>query len=180
MRVSSRRANGFTLVEVVVALALSGIVLLGARMLLSELADGERRMTESAAVVEADANGERLLRTLLGRLDMGASEQVRFGGTPNIVRFTTWCDVPAGWLERCDVELAIETRGDSGTLVARFRDGSVVPLRQGFHSGAFRYLNSPANGGEWFHRWGTGVAAPLALGVILDRDTLIVRIGERG
>jgi hypothetical protein len=149
-------------------------------MLLGELADGERRITESAAAVEADANGERLLRTLLGRLDMGASEQLRFGGTPDVAHFTSWCDVPSGWLERCDVELAIETKGDSGTLVARFADGSVIPLVRGFRRGALRYLNTPANGGEWFESWGAGATAPLALGVILDRDTLIVRIGERG
>ena len=170
---------GFALIEVVVALALGGVVLLGARMLLGELADGERRMAESAAVVEADANGERLLRTLLGRLDMGASDQLRFGGTPNLVRFSSWCDVPSGWLERCGVELTIEAKGDSGALVVRFNDGSEIPLRRGFRSGTLRYLNTPANGGEWFRSWGTGVTAPLALGIILDGDTLIVRIGER-
>ena len=81
MRASSGRPDGFTLIEVVVALALSGIVLLGARMLLSELADGERRIAESTAVVEAKANGERLLRALLGRVDPGAFEQLRFGVT---------------------------------------------------------------------------------------------------
>ena len=114
MRASRRHSRGFTLIEVVIALTLSGIVLLGARALLSELADGERRITESAAIVQADANGERLLRTLLGRVDMGSSEQLRFGGTPTGARFTSWCDVPSGWIERCDVELAIEAM--SGTV----------------------------------------------------------------
>ena len=180
MRASRRHSGGFTLIEVVIALALSGIVLLGARTLLSEMADNERRIAESAAVAEADANGERLLRTLLGRLDMGESEQLRFGGTPTNARFTSWCDVPSGWLERCEVELAIEARGNGGSLVARFGDGSVIPLVRGFRHGALRYLNTPANGGEWFQSWGTGVTAPLAISVILDRDTLIVRIGERG
>ena len=41
-------------------------------------------------------------------------------------------------------------------------------------------LNNPLGGGQWFRVWGYGTTAPLAVGVITDADTLIVRIGERG
>ena len=180
MRAGRHARHGFTLLEVVIALALGGVVILGAHALLDALADAAQRLPQDAAVSDRDENGERLLRALVGRLEVGTSLVTQFSGEPTAARFTTWCDVSSGWLERCDVVLAIETEGDSGTLVARFGNGSTIPLRRGFHRGALRYLNSPANGGEWFHSWGTGVTAPLALGIILDRDTLIVRVGERG
>ncbi|MGH7620912.1 MAG: hypothetical protein ACREMU_01100, partial [Gemmatimonadaceae bacterium] len=58
-------------------------------------------------------------------------------------------------------------------------NGSVV-VRDSVRSGALRYLTRVSGGGEWIRVWGAGITAPLAIGVILDADTLIVPIGERG
>ena len=77
-------------------------------------------------------------------------------------------------------------------LVAHLPEGQSRVLARGFRQGELRYLNSAASGGQWFRQWGRGITAPLAIGVILERDaagaitgdrsvdTLIVRIGERG
>jgi prepilin-type N-terminal cleavage/methylation domain-containing protein len=177
--VSLRR--GFTLIELVVALFVSGIVLLGARLILESLGATEGRMREVAERADRVANGDRLLRTLFARLEVGTDEAREFGGDERVARFTTWCDVPAGWLERCQAEVAIDTAtGGGAALVARLSTGERVVLRQGFQAGALRYLNTPAGGGQWFRVWGHGITAPLAIGVITDADTLIVRIGERG
>jgi prepilin-type N-terminal cleavage/methylation domain-containing protein len=179
-RHDGRRRAGFTLVEVLVALALAGVVLLGARTLLEHLADETHGVTQRAASADAIANGERLLRTLAGRLEVGTAESGPFSGTSEAAHFTSWCEVPQGWLERCDVTIALEQLAGEFALVARLDDAPPLVLRRGFASGALRYLNSAAQGGQWFRSWGTGITAPLALGVILDRDTLIIRIGERG
>jgi hypothetical protein len=54
----------------------------------------------------------------------------------------------------------------------------------GFSAGAFRYLESAAAGGQWFQRWGTGITAPLGIGVVVEQehavDTMLIRIGPRG
>lgn len=167
--------RGFTLLELVVALFVSGIVLVGSRLILESLSATEQREREAAATADRRANGERLLRTLLSRLEVGTDDAKEFGGDDWSARFTTWCDVPAGWLERCQAELTMDT-----VLAVRLSTGERVVLRRGFQAGALRYLNTPAGGGQWFRVWGHGITAPLAIAVIADTDTMIVRIGERG
>ena len=175
-----RGRRGFTLIELVVALFVSGVVMLGARLIMESLANAEDQLRADAARGDASANGERLLRTLFARLEVGTDQSREFGGDERATRFTTWCDVPTGWLERCEAEVAFDTAAGGPALVARLSTGERVVLRRGFDSGALRYLNAPAGGGQWFRVWGHGITAPLAIGVITDGDTMIVRIGERG
>jgi prepilin-type N-terminal cleavage/methylation domain-containing protein len=175
----SRR--GFALMELIVAITLSGIVLLGVRALWESLAGSVDRMRVRASTEAESANGERLLRSLVGRLEVGTEQSHEFAGDERQATFTTWCDMPAGWQERCDAMLVIEPdTGDAAQLVARLSTGETIALKRGFHSGVLRYLNDPVGGGIWFRIWGHGITAPLAIGVIIDGDTAIVRIGERG
>jgi hypothetical protein len=160
---------------------LSGVVLLGARALWESLAGSVDRLRTQATADARDMNGERLLRSLVARLEVGTDQSSEFAGDERHTTFTTWCDVPAGWRERCAADLAIEP--DSGMtlrLVARLSTGDVIALQRGFSAGTLRYLNDPVGGGVWFRIWGHGITAPLAIGVITDGDTAIVRIGERG
>lgn len=179
----SRR--GFTLVEVLVALALSGLVLLSAHALLSGVGDRAHALALGADTLTARVTGARTLRLLVGQLEVGTPASGPFAGAPGEVSFTSWCDMPAGWQERCAVTLDFEAANGVPALVARVNQGTTPQvLVRGFRAGAFRYLASAADGGRWFERWGTAITAPVALGVVLDQgtriDTLVVRIGERG
>ena len=62
----------------------------------------------------------------------------------------------------------------------RTSKGAALVVRDRIAIGEFRYLTTVTGGGEWIRVWGAGITAPLAIGVILDSDTLIVPIGERG
>ena len=176
--------SGLTLLELIVALALGGMILAGAHAVLATLTGEVDDIRARAGQADAVANGEFLLRALVGRVEAGTPEAVPFVGTPERTRFTSWCEVPAGLLERCTVTLAIDTAGGTRSLVAVLNGRRASTLLPGASPVAFRYLNSAANGGQWFREWGAGISAPLALGVLLDRgergDTLIVRIGSRG
>jgi prepilin-type N-terminal cleavage/methylation domain-containing protein len=175
------RTRGFTLIELMVAIMLTGIVLLGARALWESLAVSVDRLQSQATADVRDMNGERLLRSLLGRLEVGTDQSSEFAGDEQHTTFTTWCDMPAGWQERCDVVLGIEPDSSAGLrLVARLSTGDVIALQRGFSTGTLRYLNDPIGRGVWFRIWGHGITAPLAIGVITDGDTAIVPIGERG
>lgn len=174
------RRSGFTLVEVMVALLVSAVVLLGARALMEALADHAQDISRAATAADRDANAERTLRALAERLEVGTAPGTEFSGDPSTARFTSWCEVPAGWLERCEVSLSIARDADGYALIARTSVGDAIRIRSGFHAGTIRYLDSPAAGGTWIRVWGEGITAPIALGVIIDRDTIIVRIGERG
>lgn len=193
----TRRPAGFTLLEMVIALALGGVVLLGVRLISTQLADTARRLDEVAAASDRTANGERLLRALVGRMEIGTSDEATFGGDEREARFTSWCEVPAGWLERCQVALTVLPTGDA-RLAASMATGRVedaAVLVRGFGAAELRYLSDAGAGGTWFRSWGRGITAPLAIGIVLHRDTtvleavtgrrrtgdtLIVRIGERG
>jgi prepilin-type N-terminal cleavage/methylation domain-containing protein len=173
-----RRA--FTLVELLVTIVLVGLVLAGARAILEQMSDTAHRIAAGAESADRGGNADRVLRSLLGRLELGLEEGRRFAGNERTLRFSTWCDTPAGWQERCRVTIGIDTLGGAGVLAASLSTGELLVLRRGFRRGQLRYLSDPGSGGVWFRDWGTSVTAPVALGLVLDADTLIVRIGERG
>ncbi len=119
---------------------------------------------------------------MAGRLELGRRDgaDLRFEGQPEGARFHSWCEVPDGWLERCEVSLGLIEVEGAPVLALRMGDGDPVALRRGFAAGEILYLRSAGGGGEWVKRWGASITAPIALGVVLDGDTAIVRIGERG
>ncbi|HKV50231.1 MAG TPA: prepilin-type N-terminal cleavage/methylation domain-containing protein [Gemmatimonadaceae bacterium] len=178
------RRSGFTLIEVLVALVVGAIVLAGAHQVLAILTDQAHALTRRAAEGDREANGERTLRALVGQLELGSPGTIPFSGTPDTVRFSSWCEAPAGWLERCPVTLSFAADGDHETLRAEVGAQPPLELVSGFRRGTFRYLESAAAGGQWFQQWGTGITAPLGIGVVLVRDhsvdTMLVRIGPRG
>lgn len=180
MRPDRAARGGFTLVELMVALVVSAIVVLGARMLLEQLGESAHRTVAAATRADRAANGERLLRDLAGRLEIGTSDAMRFSGEPAAASFSSWCDVASGWQERCAVTLVARAEGNRFALVASFASGDSVMLLVRDAPIELRYLDDPRAGGRWFTSWGAGITAPLALAVIAGADTMIVRIGERG
>lgn len=177
------RRDGFTLIEVIVALLIGSIVLFGAHAMLAALSDRARALTVAGIDADRTANGVEELRALVSRLDVGTPGTRPFSGDAQQVRFSTWCDVPSGWLERCDVTLHFDSTGANAGLVLTQGPESIV-LVQGFVRGSFRYLASAAGGGEWVEQWGASVTAPLGIGVIRQdaarTDTVILGIGPRG
>lgn len=179
-RARSRRGKGFSLLEVVVAIAIGGMVIIGAQHLVDTLANQADHFTEQTAVDTERANGERQLRELVGQLQVGSPGTAPFFGDSASARFSTWCGTAAGWLEQCTVTVSIAAMDEAPAVIADLPNMRRLVLARGFSHGAFRYLETAAGGGEWVTRWGPGSRAPIALGVVLDTDTVIVRVGDRG
>lgn len=177
-----RRRAGFTLVEVMVAVVVMGVVLVGARAMLGQVADDAERIAAAAKEADREANAEALLRTIAGRLEVSAvpGSEAGFEGQPHGARFRSWCEVPDGWLERCDVSLGFIELEGRPALAMRLSTGEMVPLRRGFARGEMLYLRDAGNGGAWIRVWGASITPPVALGLVVDGDTSIIRIGERG
>jgi prepilin-type N-terminal cleavage/methylation domain-containing protein len=174
---------GFTLVELLVALVVGGVAILGARAVLAALGDQAERVSEAAASSDRTANGERTLRALVGNLEIGTTPDVSFGGDERQVQFTTSCPTASGWQERCAVRLvALSPDSLTGKAIVAgiLPTGEILPLLTGVTGPRFRYLRDAGNGGTWFRTWGNGITAPIAVGIVTERDTLILRIGERG
>jgi prepilin-type N-terminal cleavage/methylation domain-containing protein len=176
------KRRGFTVVEVLVALAVGAVIVLGARLMLEGVADGTHRVTRQAQRTDRDANAERVVRAVVAALEVSESEGRTFGGDERGAHFTSWCDTPGGWQELCPATLAIRLESGAGasSLVLTLPGGAPLPIRTGFTYGELRYLADPRDDGEWFTSWEAGISVPVAIGAILDRDTLIFKVGVRG
>lgn len=172
--------GGFTLIEVVVALSLSAMLLLGARALFEQLGGHAEAMVEAAAAADRDANADAVLRARVGAAEASPDPARPFDGTADGARFHAWCETAAGWMERCRVTLGFIHAGQAPVLAVATDDGEPVVIRRGFRAGRLIYLRDAGNGGAWTRGWSSTVQPPLAVGVVIDGDTAILRIGERG
>jgi len=174
--------KAFTLIEIVVAITVGAMILLGASGVMNQLADAARRLHLYAAATDRAANRERDLRELLANVEVGTPGSQPFVGNADSATFSSWCHTPGGWLERCSVILSIEcmetTPGSaSQSLVVHVGARRDVVMTRYARSARLRYLNGAADGGQWYVQWTAGIRAPLAIGVIMDRDTTFVRVG---
>jgi prepilin-type N-terminal cleavage/methylation domain-containing protein len=176
----TRDRGGFTIIELLVALLVGAMVVLAARLMLEGVADDARRIARFAEHSDHDANAERALRSTVESLDVGTVGVRSFEGDERAVRFTSWCARPGGWQERCDVTLSITGDSAAATLVLALPGDKPLNVRSGARHGELCYLADAHDGGRWVRRWGAGLGVPLAIGAILDADTLVLRIGERG
>jgi prepilin-type N-terminal cleavage/methylation domain-containing protein len=171
---------GFTLIELLVALLVGAMIVLGARLMLEGVADDAHRVTSVAQRADNEANAERLLRSTVAAIDVSGSGVQAFDGDARAARFSSWCARPAGWQERCAVTLTIT--GDSGAtaLMLTLGGGAPLEIRAGSRHGELLYLADVRDGGHWVSSWNTGLTAPIAIGAVIDADTLVLAIGERG
>jgi prepilin-type N-terminal cleavage/methylation domain-containing protein len=172
--------GGFTLIEVVVALTLSAMLMLGARALFEQLGAHAEALVGAAGDADREANGDALVRALVGAAETSPEPERRFEGTADGARFHTWCESPAGWLERCAATLGFVRADTARVLAVEAGATDPVVLRRGFGDGRLIYLRGASDGGSWVRSWSSAVSTPLAVGVVVDGDTAILRIGERG
>jgi hypothetical protein len=172
--------RGLTLVELLLGLALGGQVLLAAWLLVAGITDASAR---NASVHRGSDSTQLAMRTLAGlvrRVEVGTDSQATFEGGPDAMRFTSWCEAARGWLERCRVTLEITSTGPERAVRLHLNGGVPVALRPVHASAALWYLEDPGNGGRLLSRWGARLTAPQAVLLIVDGDSVVLRLGERG
>jgi prepilin-type N-terminal cleavage/methylation domain-containing protein len=182
-----RRESGFTLVEVLTALAIAGAVVLVAHQLYTAVADGGRQLRSAQRGLDREANGRRWLKAAFLSLEVGQVPGESFDGDGDRMRFSAWQMTPGGWFERRRIELG---RTDD-RLVATLEDGQVW-LADGVAHVAFDYLLEPGADTHWVRQWTSPVSVPMAvrMRIVRDRaigddgrpatDTLLFLIKERG
>lgn len=176
------RRGGLTLIEVLIALAISAMIVVAARFMVEGLSDGARRLRTASLELDREANGIGVARALAGRLETGSPGRT-FHGDPTQSAFSSYCEVPEGWLESCRVTLTVQRLGDSTALRALLessRRTETIELARRAGPLTLRYLLSAEAGGQWILIWEGGLTAPLAIGVVSPTDTLLLRIGVRG
>lgn len=170
--------SGFTLLELMMVLALVGLVLATSRMLFSQVLSTNAAIAAEATNADARAAGARTLRSLLRNADVTADSAGRFSGDGHVAKFTTRCPTNGGWLEPCRVTLTLTPLGDSSTIVAQLPSGEAVPLLTMYGVGELRYLDRAARDTTWLVTWGTSIVLPTAVAIVIGRDTLMLPAGD--
>ena len=173
--------SGFTLIEVLVALIVSGMVVAAAAGFLSSLGDRAEAIDRAARQVDRQANADRLLQQVVANIDAGADSTPGLVGNEAAASVQTWCETTRGWLDRCTAQLRFERHDDGLVLRLQLRgaDSAAIDIRRGLTTGRLRYLMNAEASGTWTDSWAK-LGPPEAVAVILDADTLLlpIRSGE--
>ncbi len=173
-----KRREGFTLIEVIVAITIAGVVVTAAYRIFTGVADGARAVAVARESLDHDANARRWLKATF------LSLEPPFEGRTERVSFTSWQLQAGGWLEPKPVVLIRD--GDRFVLRS---PGSSLDLGRGVSGVAFDYLLDPGADSKWVREWISPVSAPLAIRLRIAGcgrrdvgcvDTLLFLVKERG
>jgi prepilin-type N-terminal cleavage/methylation domain-containing protein len=163
----------FTLIEVIVALAITGIILGGAAALVGAMLDTERGIRARTEAAVGASNGERLLVELAGNLLPSEGEEIALAGTRSSVAFRSRCVRGGGWSAACSVQVVLQ---DQRIALQRSGEATIdLPIRD---PRGFLYLAESAGGGTWVPAWESSVP-PKAIGLLASTDTIILPVGIR-
>jgi prepilin-type N-terminal cleavage/methylation domain-containing protein len=170
--VSRPRHAGFTILELMVALALSVLMLLAGRSTMEQVAGAGETIRIDATIVDSARTRAQYLRTIIRSIEPDTS--IKFVGDSRDTRFATWCTGEEQIRKRCMVTLTVDS------LVTLAEPARTLVVVRDRVPGVLRYLGDSRNGGAWYRSWGPGNILPLAIGIVFRTDTTVFRIGDRG
>jgi prepilin-type N-terminal cleavage/methylation domain-containing protein len=186
-RLRERRARrGVTLLELIIALAIAGLAMLGCVMLLDQLNDSHERIVRDRAADATGGNEDRMLRRFLADAHTTTDTAERFRGDEHNASYLTLCDTPSGWPENCRVTLSLDSLRDSSVIVAEAKREEHLDdhleehfeLRRIAGSATFRYLDLSSRDSSWVRQWATSIALPGAIALVVGGDTTILPLGS--
>lgn len=183
MNRAPKARNGFTLVEVLTALVITGVVALLAHQLVGVCVDSVHALARNRSAEDRTENARRWLRAAFLSLEAGGGWGA-FEGLADQVSFTTWLEQPGGWFSPTRVTL----RAMDGTLEARGGRGAAIALADSVTDLGIDYLLETGANTRWARGWLSPISAPLAVRFRITRqnsgreivDTLLCLIKERG
>ncbi len=173
-----RRREGFTLIEVMVAMVVGAVVIMAAHRIFTGVADGARAVAVARESLDRNANARRWLKATF------LSLEPPFEGRANRASFTSWQLVPDGWFEQTPTQLVFENHYFVGVTGAER-----LQLADSVSDVAFDYLLDPGADTKWVREWISPVSAPLAVRLRIAGcgrrdagcvDTLLFLVKQRG
>ncbi|MDH4131510.1 MAG: prepilin-type N-terminal cleavage/methylation domain-containing protein [Gemmatimonadota bacterium] len=175
--------SGFTLIEVLVAILVTGLVALIGHQLVAGALLATREAAVTRTALDRERNAHRWLAAAFRTLEVGG-EAGPFEGAPDRVRFDAWLPRAEGWSERATITLGMGREA----FIASASNADPLVLRDSVTAVAFDYLLEPGATTRWVRTWVSPVSAPLAVRLRISRpslggetvDTLLLLIGPRG
>lgn len=173
-----RPDRGFTLIELVTAIAIGGVVVVSAAAIFSGSADTISTLDKRRAVIDRQANARLLLTEIVGAVDPISPGAQPFKGARGQIEFSAWTNRADGWpsLKRFTLEI-----GDSGLILSGL--AHPLTLLPGARTLAVDYLAHAGANEAWVREWisPTFLPAAVRLRVATDGviDTLLVALGAR-
>jgi prepilin-type N-terminal cleavage/methylation domain-containing protein len=192
-----RSSRGFTLIEVLVALTLTGVLLVLAHGIAASVADVAQRGADWSAERDRDANRRLWLVRAFANTLVGSAPVRGFQGLDGTDADQEWDRITFFTAVRADtglVDRAVRLwREPAGRLLAELRipssgeEGIPDTLVLADQLAAFGadYLLDYGASSRWVQEWVSPVSAPIAVRLRLRRrdgraDTLLLHIGPRG
>lgn len=169
--------RGMTLVELLIAIAIAGLVLLGGILLLDQLRDSASRIGRDSAANATAGNADHLLRRFLADAHATSDSADFFRGTEHAATYVTLCDTDAGWRERCRVTLSLDSLSDSTLLVAETDRTESFVIRRIGGAARWRFLDVASRDSAMLREWAPSMSMPSALAIIAGIDTAFFPLG---
>jgi len=162
---SNLQTHGFTLIEVVVALAVGATVVLLAHALIAGIGAVSGELQPRREALDRRENAGRWLSAAFSSMSNTDQGAASFDGESTHLSFSAWLQAPAGdfVLKRVDLHL------EEGTLVAALDSADRVDLAEGVSGVGFDYLAERTPMPHWLRAYASPLGAPLAVRVRLAR-----------
>lgn len=176
------RSRGFTLVEVMVALALTALIASLAAGIGHAVFDRTANLASNREAWDRRWTGDRWLREAFRALEVGTDSLASFHGWPDSVAFTSNILSAVGETELRRIRIALVGQALVATEAGgRPPDTLIAPVT----FASFAYLLSLGERSEWMRGWHSPATAPFAVSLVITAptglsDTLLLRIGRRG
>ena len=102
------REDGFTLVELLVAIVIAAGVAATARGVVATIGDAGLRLASASAAEDSIAGGELLSRWIIRQTRRLPGDSLGLFGTDRGFVIQSWCPVAGGWAEPCEVTFAVD------------------------------------------------------------------------
>lgn len=168
-----------TLIELMAAMAIAGMLLVSARSLLDQLGRASATLGRTARATDELSNATRTLYALARRADVRPDSASRFVGDSTSASFRSLCEQTGGWLEPCGVTVLIDIRPDSSALIGQLSSGSVLILGRWPGVGVLRYLDVSGPQERWMSQWGRSIVPPAAMALVVPGDTIVLPVAGR-
>jgi prepilin-type N-terminal cleavage/methylation domain-containing protein len=175
------KSRGFTLLEVILAVTLSGVVVLIGALFWRQSLNSGASLANHRLALDRQEGAIRWIQAAIGSIDVGTEGDVPFTGRQDEIHFSTWLPTVNGWPERRAVTLAAE----DGALTLVVSPGESLQLMDSVTVVAFDYLLEPGLNSQWASDWESPASAPVAIRVRIAHgdgraDTLLLLVRSRG